>query len=89
MEIGVSKKPNTHSSLKEIPTNGFANDQRQEDQEALVMFEYFKRFEVDLKLTAKQVAKSMRNSARRSAWLGSLCVIAVDITSRIQGTPKM
>ena len=31
-----SKKRNTHPSLKEIPTNGFANNQRQEDQEALV-----------------------------------------------------
>ena len=59
------------------------------------MFEYINGLGpgvvVYLKLTAKQVAKSMRNSAHRSAWLhwlGSLYIIAVDITSRIQGTPK-
>ena len=33
-----SMKQDTHPSSQEIPTNGFANNQRQEDQEALVMF---------------------------------------------------
>ena len=82
-----SKKRNTHPSLKEIPTNGFANNQRQEDQEALVWINSHS-LRVDLKLTAKLVAKSMRNSAHWSAWLGSLYIIAVDITSRIHGTPE-
>ena len=38
-ERGVkSMKQHTHPSSQEIPTNGFANNQRQEDEEALVMF---------------------------------------------------
>ena len=46
------------------------------------------RFGIYLKLTAKHVVKSMKNSAQWSALLGSLYMIAVDITSKIQGTPK-